>query len=337
MNTVNNLYAKALSQYAERTGLAIPPTLQQMVDQNNRLPLALLDQLWDVCCKTSNDPLFGLRIGLELQPGHLDSAGLLLMTCTTLGEALQQLTVVAPIVGGGGDFIFVRKNDGKAAIHYQPRLARRQAERVEAALAAILNLGRWASGDKFEVSEFHFMHSPLASRESYSSLLGVKTYFQSANNSLVFSEEQLALPLVQANNNLHNYLRHLTDRTLAELGCQGLSAETQRLIERHPRWGKDRIAAEMNLSGRHLNRKLAEEGCSFKSLRDSTLHRLALERLQRHERLVDIADALGFSGESSFAKAFRRWTGTSPAKLRRRLLSDKDDHSQPEMIEGRNR
>ncbi|MDO6441793.1 AraC family transcriptional regulator [Marinobacter sp. 2_MG-2023] len=335
MNTVNKLYAKALSQYAERAGLAISPTLLKMVDQQSRLPLALLDQLWDACCQTSKDPLVGLRIGLELQPGHLDSAGLLLMTCTTLGEALEQLTEVAPIVGGGGDFTLVRQKAGKAAVHYQPRLAKRQAERVEAALAAILNLGRWASGDSFTASEFRFMHEPLASRENYSRLLGVKACFQSESNALVFSEEQLALPLVQANNSLHTYLRHLTDRTLAELGCQSLSAETQRLIERYPRWGKDRIAVEMSLSGRHLNRKLAEEGYSFKSLRDSTLHRLALERLQGQERLVDIADALGFSDESAFAKAFRRWTGTSPAKLRRRL-SDEDNHSPSALDEGAN-
>lgn len=320
MHTVNQLYARALLQYAADARLGIPGALKEAVDESSRLPLTLLDQLWDACCQTSPDPLAGLRIGLNLQPGHLDSAGLLLMTCGTVGEALEQLVDVAPIVGGGGDFTLSREGN-QAVIRYQPHLATRQAERVEAVLAGILSLGRWASGGRFTASELRFMHKPLASRASYSALLGTRVCFGAAESVLIFPECQLDLPLIQANAALRDYLHELTDRTLAELGCHSLSAETQRLIQRFPRWGKDRIASEMGISGRHLNRKLASEGCSFKILRDTTLHRLALKHLQSHEKLDDIAVALGFSDESAFAKAFKRWTGTTPSQARKTVFS----------------
>ena len=131
--SVNRLYARALIQSADRLALPLPPELRQAVEDHARLPLATLDRLWDAYCAASGDPLAGLRLGLELQAGHLDCVGMLLASCDTLGEALKQLVEVAPIVGEGGDFVI--ENDGDlATVHYRPHLALRQAERVEAAL-----------------------------------------------------------------------------------------------------------------------------------------------------------------------------------------------------------
>ena len=135
--SVNRLYARAVIQSADRLALALPAGLRRAVEDHARLPLATLDLLWDAYCGASADPLAGLRLGLELQAGHLDCAGMLLASCDTLGEALEQLVEVAPIVGEGGDFVV--ENDGDlVAVHYRPHLATRQAERVEATAAALL-------------------------------------------------------------------------------------------------------------------------------------------------------------------------------------------------------
>ena len=75
----------------------------------------------------------------------------------------------------------------------------------------------------------------------------------------------------------------------------------------------DRIAA---MSGRHLNRKLADEGFSFKQLRDRELQVLACRALERGDKIAGISAELGFSDESSFSRSFRRWTGMSPSQYR---------------------
>ncbi len=315
--SVNRLYARALLQSADRRAIRIPAELREAVENHARLPLALLDRLWDAYCRGSGDRLAGLRLGLELQAGHLDSAGLLLATCDTLGEALGQLVEVAPIVGEGGDFLLARDAD-RAVVCYRPHLTLRRAERVEAVLAGLLRLSLWASGEAFRPLALRFTHEPLAAATEYRALLGVRASFGAVDNALVFSADQLGLPLIQANAPLREHLRQLTDRLLAELGQHSLGAEVQRLVRANPRWGKERVASMLAISGRHLNRRLAEEGASFKLLRDAALQGIAVERLRGTAVLPDIADDLGFSDESAFAKAFRRWTGLTPAQYRRR-------------------
>lgn len=315
--SVNRLYARALLQGAERRAITLPLELRKAVDDSARLPLALLDRLWEAYCRGSGDGLAGLRLGLELQAGHLDSAGLLLASCDTLGEALEQLVEVAPIVGEGGDFLLGRDGDA-ASVEYRPHMAVRQAERVEAVLAGLLRLSLWASGEAFRPAGIRFAHQPLSPLAEYRALLHLPLRFGAAENALVFSADQLHLPLIQANAPLREHLRQLTDRMLAELGQDSLSAEVQRLIRGHPRWGKERVASVLAISGRHLNRRLADEGTSFKLLRDAALRGVALERLRGPGSLPDVAEDLGFSDESAFAKAFRRWTGSTPAQFRRR-------------------
>ena len=88
------------------------------------------------------------------------------------------------------------------------------------------------------------------------------------------------------------------------------------MLRLQPQWGKERVAEALGMSGRHLVRKLQHEGVTFKLLRSSLLQKMAEERLQRGEPVSGIAEELGFSDESAFAKAFKRWSGQTPSQYR---------------------
>lgn len=102
--SVTHLYAQAILQAAQRRGLTLPESITCEVVPGQRVPLAVQDQLWEEYCRQANDPLAGLDIGLGLQVGHLDSAGMLLVSCDTLRDGLEALVEYAPVVGDGGEF-----------------------------------------------------------------------------------------------------------------------------------------------------------------------------------------------------------------------------------------
>jgi AraC-like DNA-binding protein len=82
------------------------------------------------------------------------------------------------------------------------------------------------------------------------------------------------------------------------------------------------IARKMGVSRRTLQRRLADAGTSFRDAVDAARREVALAELARGaSSMTDLAFLLGFSEHSAFARAFRRWTGKSPALWARSSLS----------------
>ncbi len=86
-----------------------------------------------------------------------------------------------------------------------------------------------------------------------------------------------------------------------------------------PAHSAESLAELLHLSPRTLHRQLKEEGATLQGLKDEVRRARALELLHRSRRPIkQVAAAAGFANEKSFIRAFRAWTGQSPAEFRRR-------------------
>lgn len=82
--------------------------------------------------------------------------------------------------------------------------------------------------------------------------------------------------------------------------------------------GIDSVAAELGLTRRTLQRRLADCGVSFSDLVDVTRRDIALERLLTGAgSLKELSLDLGYSDQAHFTRTFRRWTGTAPSDFRK--------------------
>ncbi|PJB45050.1 MAG: AraC family transcriptional regulator, partial [Comamonadaceae bacterium CG_4_9_14_3_um_filter_60_33] len=72
------------------------------------------------------------------------------------------------------------------------------------------------------------------------------------------------------------------------------------------------------MSARTLHRQLKDEGASLQALKDEVRQGRARDLLLRTQRPIkQVAQAAGFLNEKSFIRAFRSWTGQSPAEFRK--------------------
>lgn len=315
--TVTAQFTQALIQAAQRLGHQLPDALLAQCQQQSRISLGLQGEIWQHLCQHSNDPLLGLHLGQALEVGHLDTVGVLLMSCDTLGDALDALVTYHPIVSEGGHFSY-RISDQQCAISYHADYDCCRAQRLEAVMASLQKLASWISGEPVAVLAIDFEHAPHDSGERYAQLLGTSVRFNCQATTLWLAEDALTLPLIQANPALRQQLRQLADRSLNELGDMPLTAQVSGFIRQYPHWGKEKVADALHLSGRHLLRKLAEEGSDFKSLREAIIFAMAKDGLNSDVRLDELAEQLGFSDDRAFAKAFKRWSGVTPAQFRGR-------------------
>ena len=81
------------------------------------------------------------------------------------------------------------------------------------------------------------------------------------------------------------------------------------------------LAQLLCMSTRTLQRLLNEAGVSYSDLVERCRCQAACDSLQQTQKPIqDIAATLGYSDASSFARAFRRWTGQTPRAYRNQLL-----------------
>jgi len=85
-------------------------------------------------------------------------------------------------------------------------------------------------------------------------------------------------------------------------------------------YGEGAVARRAGVSIATLRRRLQAEGLpAFRELRDRALSQAARALLERHTSPSAVAEQLGFSDLRSFSRAFKRWTGATPAAFARQV------------------
>lgn len=158
-----------------------------------------------------------------------------------------------------------------------------------------------------------------AYRARYAEVFGCPIGFDQPDDSIAFRAEDLELPLLSVNADLHGLLVGAADAQLERIGAGEADSLRLRVVQAMRRLLHSdeptlaAVAGELHLSERTLQRRLAEQQSSFTDLLDAVRHESALAYLREQRISVgEVGYLLGFSTPSSFFRAFKRWTGTTP-------------------------
>jgi len=336
--SVSVAYLQGLIEHLQRHGVAADALLahaqlspEALSQRDQRIAASAYLTLLGEGVRLTGDPNLGLHLGESVRPGYYGVLGYLIMSCATLADALHRQARYASLVGNLGLVVLddepARPGSEPLIAHsWQPLLAQQQRQLSEETLAGWVSFGRWISGLDIAPTEVRFQHPAPADTSEHARIFRCPVLFEQPDNALIFPKRLLAAPLNQADAQVRGMLDAYADRLLAELnqGNSVLDRARLELARQLPEQGPDleAIAAALALSPRTLQRRLREGGLSFSQLVDETRQQLVLHYLRDPAlELAEIAFLVGFSEPGSLARAFRRWTGTSPGEYRRHLCA----------------
>ncbi|AXI48511.1 AraC family transcriptional regulator [Sulfitobacter sp. SK012] len=192
----------------------------------------------------------------------------------------------------------------------------------EANLASAVSLSRQVCPVPFAPDEVHFRHAPPATLQYHEAYFDCPVHFNSDFDALLVSSEALSQTNILGDEGITRFLLSHLDVELDKIGkSETLEGKTKDAIARSLSEGPPRmtnIARGLGMSARSFHRRLSEHGLSFQSLTVATRRELA-EGLLRDARysLAEVAFLTGFSEQSSFTRAFKRWVGYTPASFRK--------------------
>ena len=188
-------------------------------------------------------------------------------------------------------------------------------------LRNILGVACWLIDSRIPLLGAQFPFPLPAHGEVYGVLFSGPTAFNAAPAGIRFDARYLALPLRRDERAMQQMLQRALPLTVLPYRRDRLLVQRVRqTLAAHPAQthSADTLAALLNVSPRTLHRQLKEEGASLQALKDEVRRARALELLLRtHRPIKQVAEAAGFQNEKSFMRAFRSWTGQSPAQFRR--------------------
>lgn len=299
----------------DRNGIA--PSL--LDDPDNLLSCAsIVDSLED-CSDLFNNRTFGLMLGSLQSASVFGCIASLCRTAPDFGTALRCFADYMPLINSPGcEFEIL---DGSDVVELRMRWKLR--DYVEAygqanymALTRITNFFRELSRHAVTPRYVSLPDNPSARETAeMEAILGCRVLTRGALDVIGFAPAAMSQPLPTSNRLVHQLL------TLYLQNARRTSEAS--LVEKIEQYVIASIASgECNIENccraigitlRKLQVDLKREGLSFSDIMDGLRTRLAKRYIEQENMSLDeVAFLLGYSEQTSFGRAFKRWTGDTP-------------------------
>lgn len=323
-------YCRVLTDWLQSRGQALGPVLAALdvpeaalADPDRRVSRLRFNAALERAIEQTGDPFVGLHAGEQVRPAHYGVLGYIMMSCGTSRQIIESHQRWHQLVAQGAEVDYEETGELlrlRETLPPLPGLLTRAAG--ECHMASMLTFARWVFGRQFRPVDVAFPYPQPALLDEYQRVFQCRLVFDAPAFSLSIHNGMLDLPLPQADPELRQMMEAKALRQAKELGLEAdpflaqLRAAIARLLPQAvPEM--DEVAAALNISARTLQRRLQQRGSHFKAAFDDMRRDLALGYVRDPQlSLVDIAFLLGFSQQSAFNRAFRRWTESTPGAYR---------------------
>ncbi|MES2663234.1 MAG: AraC family transcriptional regulator [Pseudomonadota bacterium] len=309
----------------EKEILTICGLSTEQIQSGEHVPVFYAFSLLLHLIQTTEDEFIGLNLGRHIELKAFHMLGYSLMNCTNVEEALNRVLRYESLALEGSLTEFRQEYDDVIvswSCPYPGEEARYFRELVISGWASIAK--RTVPGG-FPLKEVRFTHPAPSNLDLYHQIFECPIVFNALESAMIFSKDLLHCTFQTTDPALGKVMTHYADLMLNELDDHiGFLSELRRLIYKIMPNGEvtiDRVAETMEISPRALHLRLKKLNISFTELLDDVRRILALVYLEdRNITQLDIAVLLGYSDQSAFCRAFKRWVGETPGDYRKSVM-----------------
>ena len=282
---------------------------------------------YDLCERVTREAEEGvslpLRVGASMRCDDYGAFGLAWKSAIDLRRSYQRAERYGRVLTSVSSYE-VQEDAGRFFMALLRKGERRLGLRIsnEQTVVAITQISREVSQKPFSPLAVHFKHPAPGDLSAHERYFGCAVHYSSDRDALEVSEEQLATPNRLGDPGLSDFFDTHLKQDLAQLSDDESLEQrvriqiSQALSDGTP--GVAEVAERLGMSGRTLQRRLADQDCAFHGLVDETRRELAERLLRRTDyALAEVAFLTGFSEQSTFTRAFKRWSGRTPAHYRK--------------------
>lgn len=304
-------------QFCKTLGIA-PDVLR---DVHARLPARLADVGFELAAARIGDEAFALRAAECWHPSNLGTMGYAWLSSRTLHTGLKRIERFSRILGSriryrcseDADGVHLAFDHGRGDAAIGPLL-------TDFSLSILIAMCRVNAGKRTSPVSVHLRRREPANPQPWQDFFACPVTFGQAADGFLLASEVANAPLSSANVPLANTFDAILAGQLATLIDDDIVSRCKTQVLQHLTSGvpsAQQVARALGLSQRSLQRRLAALGLSFQGVVDETRHELARRYLDDPGKSVtEITFLLGFSEQSAFTRAFRRWSGMAPSIYR---------------------
>jgi AraC-like DNA-binding protein len=301
--------------YAQADVPLTPPSSPQL-----RYPQRKIRSLWSLGKQATGDELIGLRTGKYAKPVHFYAFGYSFSASATLLGALQRLTRYQRLMSTASfELSLTERDDSYALSAVFPEAAKAPPkEAIDCGMTALLALCDIVAGKQVRPLHVDLTCPESVHPDAYREALRAPIRFNAEVGTFYFDKTLLLESLPLSAPDVAKATDKIAEQYIETLDPHKVASQVRQLLVALLPSGnadQDLVAKRLNRSTSTLQRQLQAEGLSYREVLDKTRRSLAENYLidNRHSH-AQIAFLLGFSDQSNFSRAFKRWTSMSPGQ-----------------------
>lgn len=268
-------------------------------------------------------PGFSIRVGQAMEMDDYGVLGLSWKTCSTAKEIFERSERYFMLLSNTYVFKVEQQGDYSNVLLFRDAHRRGVELSNEATFSATAVVLKAMTESAISPIKIAFKHRPPTDTADYERAFGCPVLFNEKQNAITYRSADLEMRTAKADASINRFLvERVEEETKGiEVSSSRVVADVERLIQDALPSGIPAIAQigqHMGMSNRTLTRRLADSGLTFRDLIKKAQTDIARDLLKNsNSTMAEIAFRTGFSEQSAFSRAFKRWTGQSPAEYRK--------------------